>query len=98
MESERGIRKAKIEYDNWMVGYKLKPELERVVWRSKLYSKQKVVTKDQSLVERTENQVDVVSIQVKIYLFDRKYHENCVRHWKSSATGFTPYSTTNTLT
>lgn len=46
-----------------MVGYNSKPELERVVWRSKLYSKEKVVSKNQSLVERTENQVDIVSIE-----------------------------------
>lgn len=61
MESENEIRKAKIEYDNWMVSYKFKPQLERVVWKSKLYSKDKVVTKSQSLVERTENQIDIVS-------------------------------------
>ncbi|KAG4067090.1 hypothetical protein HA402_000081 [Bradysia odoriphaga] len=59
VESEHEIRKSKIEHDNWMVSYKLKPELERIVWRSKLYSKEKVVTKSQSLVERTENQVDI---------------------------------------
>lgn len=66
MESEHEIRKSKIEHDNWMVSYKLKPELERIVWRSKLYSKEKVVTKSQSLVERTENQVDIVSIREKL--------------------------------
>lgn len=54
------IRNLKVNDDDWMVPYKLKPQLERVVWRSKLYSKEKTVSENQSLVERTENQVDIV--------------------------------------
>lgn len=69
VEAEHGVRTTmKVDHDHWMVGYKSKPESERIVWKSKLYRKEKVASMNQSLVERTENQVDNVSVDRLVYM------------------------------